>query len=168
MEQTKIINPPQLITPEHNVLDFNSKSETLNKWLKEKALKNEGDTAKTYVVTTENRVIGYCCLSASSVTHVIATSKTKRNPPNPIPCMLIGRLAVDMKWEGKGIGSGLLRDAILRTLAASQIAGIRCILVHAKDQDAKSFYLKHKFQPSPIEPLTLMMTLKDIKASLID
>lgn len=168
MKQTKTITAPQLITAEHNVLEFNSKSETLNKWLKEKALKNEGDTARTYVVTAENQVIGYYCLSASSVTHVIATSKTKRNAPDPIPCMLIGRLAVDTKWERKGIGSSLLRNAILRTLAASQIAGIRCILVHAKDEKAKSFYLKHRFQPSPIEPLTLMMTLKDIKASLID
>lgn len=168
MKETKSINPPQLITPEHNVLEFNSKSETLNKWLKEKALKSEGDTARTYVVTIENQVIGYYCLATSSVAHFIATSKAKRNAPDPIPCMLIGRLAVDTKWEGQGIGSGLLRDAIFRTLKVTQIAGIRCILVHAKDEEAKSFYLKHRFQSSPIEPLTLMMTIKDIRASIQD
>ena len=168
MKQIKKIDCPQLLTSEHNVSDFKSKSEPLNKWLKEKALKNhQGDTARTYVVTIENQVIGYYCLATSSVTHLIATSKAKRNAPDPIPCMLIGRLAVNIDWEGRGIGSGLLRDAIFRTLNVAEIAGIRCILVHAKDEESKNSYLKHRFQESPIQPLTLMMTLKDIRASLL-
>ncbi|MHC5936434.1 GNAT family N-acetyltransferase [Nostoc sp.] len=168
IEQTKTINAPQRLTHEHDVLEFKSKSEALNNWLKEKALKNEGDTARTFVVTVENQVIGYYCLATGSVTHLVAVSKAKRNAPDPIPCMLIGRLAVDTKWEGQGIGSGLLKDAIIRILSVSQIAGVRCILVHAKDEEAKRFYLKRGFQPSPIKPLTLMMTLKDIRASIID
>ncbi|BBD69269.1 hypothetical protein NIES4072_34030 [Nostoc commune NIES-4072] len=168
IEQTKTINPPQPLTHEHDLLEFKSKSEALNNWLKEKALKNEGDTARTFVVTVENQVIGYYCLATGSVTHLVAVSKAKRNAPDPIPCMLIGRLAVDTKWQGQGIGSGLLKDAIIRILSVSQIAGVRCILVHAKDEEAKRFYLKRGFQPSPIEPLTLMMTLKDIRASIID
>jgi len=168
IEQTKTINAPQRLTHDHNVLEFKSKSEALNNWLKEKALKNEGDTARTFVVTVENQVIGYYCLATGSITHLVAVSKAKRNAPDPIPCMLIGRLAVDTKWEGQGIGSGLLKDAIIRILSVSQIAGVRCILVHAKDEEAKRFYLKRGFQPSPIEPLTLMMTLKDIRASIID
>ncbi|MEH2364928.1 GNAT family N-acetyltransferase [Nostoc sp.] len=168
IEQTKTINTPQPLTHEHDVLEFKSKSEALNNWLKEKALKNEGDTARTFVVTVENQVIGYYCLATGSVTHLVAVSKAKRNAPDPIPCMLIGRLAVDTKWEGQGIGSGLLKDAIIRILSVSQIAGVRCILVHAKNEEAKRFYLKRGFQPSPIEPLTLMMTLKDIRASIID
>ncbi|MHC5718155.1 MAG: GNAT family N-acetyltransferase [Nostoc sp.] len=168
IEQTKTINAPQRLTHKHDVLEFKSKSEALNNWLKEKALKNEGDTARTFVVTVENQVIGYYCLATGSVTHLVAVSKAKRNAPDPIPCMLIGRLAVDTKWEGQGIGSGLLKDAIIRILSVSQIAGVRCILVHAKDEEAKRFYLKRGFQPSPIEPLTLMMTLKDIRASIID
>jgi predicted N-acetyltransferase YhbS len=167
-KQIKIINPPQPLTLKHDVLEFESKSEALNNWLKEKALKNEGDTARTFVVTIENQVIGYYCLATASVTHLIAVSKAKRNAPDPIPCMLIGRLAVDTKWEGQGIGSGLLKDAIIRTLTVSQMVGIRCILVHGKDEEAKRFYLKYGFQPSPIEALTLMMTLKDIRANLID
>ncbi|MCC5629025.1 GNAT family N-acetyltransferase [Nostoc sphaeroides CHAB 2801] len=168
IEQTKTINAPQPLTHEHDVLEFKSKSEALNNWLKEKALKNERDTARTFVVTVENQVIGYYCLATGSVTHLVAVSKAKRNAPDPIPCMLIARLAVDTKWEGQGIGSGLLKDAIIRILSVSQIAGVRCILVHAKDEEAKRFYLKRGFQPSPIEPLTLMMTLKDIRASIID
>jgi len=168
IEQTKTINAPQRLTHDHNVLEFKSKSEALNNWLKEKALKNEGDTARTFVVTIENQVIGYYCLATGSITHLVAVSKAKRNAPDPIPCMLNGRLAVDTKWEGQGIGSGLLKDAIIRILSVSQIAGVRCILVHAKDEEAKRFYLKRGFQPSPIEPLTLMMTLKDIRASIID
>ncbi|MDJ0675383.1 MAG: GNAT family N-acetyltransferase [Calothrix sp. MO_167.B42] len=168
MEQIKTINSPQPLTSKHNVSDFKSKSEPLNKWLKEKALKNhEGDTARTYVVTVENQVIGYYCLAASSVARLTATSKVKRNAPDSIPCMLIGRLAVDVEWEGRGIGSGLLRDAIFRTLNVAEIAGVRCILVHAKDEESKNFYLKRRFQESPVQPLTLMMTLKDIRASLL-
>ena len=168
IEQTKTINAPQPLTHEQDVLEFKSKSEALNNWLKEKALKNEWDTARTFVVTVENQVIGYYCLATGSVTHLVAVSKAKRNAPDPIPCMLIGRLAVHTKWQGQGIGSGLLKDAIIRILSVSQIAGVRCILVHAKDEEAKRFYLKRGFQPSPIEPLTLMMTLKDIRASIID
>ncbi|MDJ0616807.1 MAG: GNAT family N-acetyltransferase [Calothrix sp. MO_192.B10] len=168
MEQIKTINSPQPLTSEHDVSDFKSTSEPLNKWLREKALKNhEGDTARTYVVTIENKVIGYYCLATSSVAREIATSKVKRNAPDPIPCMLIGRLAVDIDWEGRGIGSGLLRDAIFRTLNVAEIAGIKCILVHAKDEESKHFYIKHRFQESPLKPLTLMMTLKDIRASLL-
>ncbi|MBD2500738.1 GNAT family N-acetyltransferase [Anabaena azotica] len=167
MEQTQTITAPQLITSEHDVSEFKSRSDALNTWLKEKALKKEGDTARTYVVTVGNKVIGYYCLATASVAHITATSKAKRNAPDPIPCMLIGRLAVDTDWEKKGIGSGLLRDAITRIVSASQIVGIRCVLVHAKDEEAKEFYLKRKFQPSPIEPLTLMIPLKDIKANLI-
>ncbi|NEU81733.1 GNAT family N-acetyltransferase [Nostoc sp. UIC10630] len=166
--QRKMINAPQPVTKNHDVSEFESKSEALNSWLKERALKNEGDTARTFVVTVENKVIGYYCLATASVTHLAAVSKAKRNAPDPIPCMLIGRLAVDTKWEGQGIGSGLLKDAIKRILSVSQIAGVRCILVHAKDEEAKNFYLKRGFQASPIETLTLMMTLKDIRASIVD
>ena len=168
MKQTKTINAPQPLTQEHNVLEFKSKSEALNNWLKEKAFKNEGDTARTFVVTIENQVIGYYCLSTASVNRSVAIKKATRNAPDSIPCLLIGRLAVDTKWEGQGIGSGLLKDAIKRVLSVSQIAGVRCILVHAKDEEAKRFYLKYGFQESPMEPLTLMMTLKDIRASIID
>lgn len=168
MEQTKIINAPQPLTSEHDVSDFNSQSDALNMWLKEKSLKNEGDTARTYVVTVENKVIGYYCLATSSVAHIQATRKAKQNAPDPIPCMLIGRLAVDINWRKQGIGSGLLRDAIFRTLRVAQIAGIRCILVHAQDEEAKKFYLKHKFQPSPIEPLTLMLNLSYIVKNLAE
>jgi GNAT superfamily N-acetyltransferase len=166
MDQRKIIEAPQPINSSHDISQFNSKSETLNNWLKEKAFKNEGDTARTYVVICENKVIGYYCLASSGVYHSVAIRKVKQNAPDPVPCMIIGRLAVDEQWEGQGIGSGLLRDAIFRVLQASKIVGIRCILVHAKDEAAKQFYLKHKFKPSPIEPLTLMLLLKDIVANL--
>jgi len=166
MAETKIIEAPQPINSSHDISQFQSKSKTLNNWLKQKTLKNEGDTARTYVVICEHKVIGYYCLASSGVYHSLAIRKVKQNAPDPAPCMLIGRLAVDGQWEGQGIGSGLLRDAIFRVLQASKIVGIRCILVHAKDEEAKQFYLKHKFKPSPIEPLTLMLPLQDIVANL--
>ncbi|MBC5794739.1 GNAT family N-acetyltransferase [Sphaerospermopsis sp. LEGE 00249] len=166
MDQRKIIEAPQPINSSHDISQFKSKSETLNNWLKEKAFKNEGDTARTYVVICENKVIGYYCLASAGVYHSVAIRKVKQNAPDPVPCMIVGRLAADEQWEGQGIGSGLLRDAIFRVLQASKIVGIRCILVHAKDEAAKQFYLKHKFKPSPIEPLTLMLPLKDIVTNL--
>ncbi|NET69752.1 MAG: GNAT family N-acetyltransferase [Sphaerospermopsis sp. SIO1G2] len=166
MTAEKIIEAPQPINDNHDTSEFNSKSEILNNWLREKAFKNEGDTARTYVATCENKVVGYYCLASSGVYRSIAIRKVKQNAPDPVPCMLIGRLAVDEKWEGKGIGSGLLRDAIFRVLQASKIVGIRCILVHAKDEAAKQFYLKYRFKPSPIESLTLMLPLQDIVVNL--
>jgi GNAT superfamily N-acetyltransferase len=166
MEVTQVITAPQPITADHDVSEFESKSEALNDWLKNKSFKNEGDTARTYVVTCDHKVIAYYCLATSAVNHITATRKARQNAPDPVPCMLIGKLAVDKLWEGKGIGSGLLRDAIHRILRVSEIVGTRCVLVHTKDEDAKNFYLKHKFQQSPIEPLTLMMTLKDIRKNL--
>jgi GNAT superfamily N-acetyltransferase len=166
MAAEKIIEAPQPINDNHDISQFNSRSETLNNWLREKSFKNEGDIARTYVATFENRVIGYYCLASSGVYRSVAIRKVKQNAPDPVPCMLIGRLAVDEQWEGKGIGSGLLRDAIFRVLQASKIVGIRCILVHAKDEEAKQFYLKHKFKPSPIEPLTLILPLQEIVANL--
>ncbi|MCT7992235.1 GNAT family N-acetyltransferase [Laspinema sp. C5] len=111
-------------------------------------------------------MIAYYCLANGAVAQITATGRVRRNMPDPIPVIVIGRLAVDRHWQGKGIGSALLRDAILRTLQAAEIAGIRAILVHAISEDAKQFYEKCGFTASPINPMTLMVTVKDAKKAL--
>ncbi|MBC6478708.1 MAG: GNAT family N-acetyltransferase [Hormoscilla sp. GM7CHS1pb] len=165
-EQNKL-NPPEKFNSSHQIDQFDSGNSKLNDWLKKRALKNELEGAsRTYVLCTGQVVIAYYCLANGAVAQTIATGRVRRNMPDPIPVMVIGRLAVDRNWQGKGIGRGLLRDAILRTLNAAEIAGIRAILVHAISESAKQFYESCGFTPSPIETMTLMVTIKDARASL--
>jgi GNAT superfamily N-acetyltransferase len=160
------IDPPEKLTSTHQLEDFESGIEPLDNWLKYRALGNEREgVSRTYVICSSNAVIGYYCLSSGAIANSIATGKIRRNMPDPVPVMIIGRLAVDRRWQGKGIGRGLLRDAVLRTLKASEIGGIRAILVHAISEDAKLFYEKYRFTASTLEPLTLMAKVKDLAAS---
>ena len=161
------INPPEKINPSHQVDQFDCGNIQLNNWLKHRAFKNEIQGAsRTYVVTVENVVVAYYCLANGAIAQTISTGKVKRNMPDPIPVMIIGRLVVDQNWQGKGIGKALLRDAIFRTLQASEIAGIRAILVEAISEEAKQFYEKCGFTVSPIAPMTLMITINDAISSL--
>jgi predicted N-acetyltransferase YhbS len=156
------IQAPQPLSSEHQFEDFDSGNTELNDWLKKRALKNENSGAsRTYVVTVEQRVIAYYCLANGSVINTTAPGKVRRNMPNQIPVMVIGRLAVDMQWQNQGIGYGLVRDAIVRTLQAAAIAGIRAILVHAISHEAKQFYERCGFISSPVAPMTLMVTIAD-------
>jgi len=130
-------------------------------------LKNESEGAsRTYVLCAGEVVVAYYCLANGAVAQTIATGRVRRNMPDPIPVMVIGRLAVDRHWQSKGIGRAMLRDAILRTLQAAEIAGIRAILVHAISEDAKQFYEKCGFTASAIDPMTLMVKVNDAIVSL--
>ena len=161
------LHPPEKLTDQHHIEDFCSGVEVLDLWLKERALKSEAsDAARTYVVRVGDRVVGYYALATGSVNHETAIGRVKRNMPNPVPVMVLARLAIDQGWQGKGLGRGLLRDAILRTLQASEIAGIKAILVHAISEEAKAFYEKFGFQASIAEPMILMVTLRDVQANL--
>jgi predicted N-acetyltransferase YhbS len=159
--------PPEPIKPTHDVETFDCGNPTLNDWLRKRAQISETSGAsRTYVVCYENKVVGYYCLASGSVIRASAPGKIKRNMPDPIPVMVLGRLAVEINHQGKGIGKGLVKDAVLRTLQASEIAGIRAILVHALDNEAKNFYVERcGFTPSPVYPLTLMVLLADVKKS---
>ncbi len=141
----------------------------LNEYLKKYALQTQKkDAARTYVLTRdENVVVGFYTLVFGSV----SVEETPREIASglgkyPIPIILLARLAVDNGEAGKGLGKTLLKDALLRTIQAADIAGLRAMLTHAKDEEAKRFYQKFGFQESPIEPLTLMLSIKDIRASL--
>lgn len=154
------LQPPQPLHENHDLSRFDSGRPVLNEWLREKAAKNESSGAsRTYVVCEDTRVVAYYSLATGSVQHGQAPGKVRRNMPEPIPVMIIGRLAVDTNMQGQKIGRGLLRDAIHRTLKAAEIAGIRAILVHALDEQAANFYLRNEFLVSPIDPLVLMLPL---------
>ncbi|MEM8642967.1 MAG: GNAT family N-acetyltransferase [Cyanobacteria bacterium P01_G01_bin.54] len=159
--------PPERLNAQHQLEDFCSGNHQLDDWLKRRALKNEwGGASRTYVLCIEQVVIAYYCLANGAVTQAMATGRVRRNMPEPIPVLVIGRLAVDQRWQGQGLGRALLRDAILRTLQAAEIVGIRAILVHAISENAKQFYEQFGFVASPIAPLTLMLRVSDARASL--
>lgn len=161
------LSAPQRLTELHQLEQFQSGEESLDRWLKQRARKNERDGAsRTYVVCTGDHVVGYYCLANGAIASNIATGKTRRNMPDPIPVMVIGRLAIDQNWQGHGLGKALLRDGILRTLQAADIAGIRSILVHAISEEAQQFYEHCGFTASPVEPMTLMITVADAHKSL--
>jgi len=103
--------------------------------------------------------VGYYCLAAGAVMHEQAPGHIRRNMPDPIPVAVLGRLAVHVDWQGQGIGSGLLKDAVVRTLRLAEEMGIRALLAHALHDQAKRFYLHHGFMESPIDPLTLMLNI---------
>jgi GNAT superfamily N-acetyltransferase len=153
------IGPPEKLSAEHNLSEFDSGELVLDDWLRRRALNNEASGAsRTYVVCVGRKVVGYYALSAGAIAHTHAPGRIKRNMPDPIPVVVLGRLAVNKAAQGKGVGTGLLRDAILRTLQAAEIAGVRAILVHAISEAAKRFYEKYGFVASPVDPMTVMIT----------
>lgn len=168
MKNSDELSPPELLTASHDRSRFACGKPALNQFLKKYALINqENEISRTYVATRGESVVGYYTLAFGSVSHGEATPSIKAELPQyPIPVILLARLAVDVREKGKGLGKGLLKDAMLRTLSAADIGGLRAMLTHAKDEDAKQFYLRYGFQESPIEPLTLMLNIKDIRASL--
>jgi GNAT superfamily N-acetyltransferase len=163
------VTAPEHLTAQHDVATFDSGVLELDTWLKRRALQNEASGAsRSYVVSAGGRVIGYYALATGAVAQQEATGKVRRNMPEPIPVMMIGRLAVDREHQGKGLGSALLRDALLRTLNAASIAGIRAVLLHAISDDAKRFYEKAGFSASPVDPMTMMIALADVEKALVD
>jgi GNAT superfamily N-acetyltransferase len=161
------ITGPAKLGPDHEFSTFDSGEPALDDWLKRRALANEeSGTSRTYVICAGRRVIGYYSLANGGVAHSEVSGRIRRNMPKPIPVMVLGRLAVNRAYQGCHLGAALLRDAILRTLQAAEIAGIRAILVHAISEDAKNFYERCGFSPSPFDPMILMITLADAEKAL--
>jgi len=155
-----MIAAPELLAASHDVSAFECSYPALDDWLKGRALANQSSGAsRAYVIAEGNRVVGYYALAAGGLAAAEAPGKIRRNMPDPIPVMILGRLAVDLSWQGKGLGSDLLRDAILRTRKAAAIAGIRALLVHAIDAEAARFYERAGFLSSPVRPLTFLLPL---------
>jgi GNAT superfamily N-acetyltransferase len=160
------VRSPVKLEATHVLEAFDCGDEDLNRWLQRQAAKSElGGAARTYVVRDpENHVVAYYCLASGSVVRNEAPGLVSRNMPDPIPVMVIGRLAVDLKYQNQKLGAALLKDALLRVVQASEIVGIRAVLVHAISDKAKAFYLKHGFQESPGHPMTLMVSLARVKS----
>jgi GNAT superfamily N-acetyltransferase len=156
------ISRPDRLSAEHDLSGFDSGEPVLDEWLRRRALQNEASGAsRTYVVCAGNRVVGYYTLAVGAVAHAEAPGRVRRNMPDAVPVMVLGRLAVDKAFQGRRIGAGLLRDAVLRTVQAAEIAGIRAVLVHAISEAAKRFYEGYGFVASPVDPLTVMITVAE-------
>jgi GNAT superfamily N-acetyltransferase len=161
------LSAPGPIGPGHDLEHFDCGVAALDDWLKRRARRNEIEGAsRTFVTCLGRRVLGYYSLAAGSVLRDLATGKVRRNMPDPVPVLLIGRLAVDKTAQGHHVGTDLLRDAVLRIVGAAETVGARAILVHALSERAKSFYERHGFDASLVEPMTLMVTIEDALAMM--
>jgi GNAT superfamily N-acetyltransferase len=155
------LEAPQPLTAHHATEDFSCGEPSLDDWLRRRALPNQlAGASRTFVVIdAQQRVRGYYALAAGAVARGMATGGVRRNMPDPIPVLVLARLAVDQALHGNHLGAALLRDAVERALSVSQNAGVRALLVHALDDKAKQFYQHHGFGESPLHPLTLMLAL---------
>lgn len=152
---------------QHQIAQFNSGVAQLDNWLRRRALANQTTGAsRSFVVCEGNRVVGYYALASGGVDVAAAPGRFRRNMPDPTPVVILGRLAVDRTRQGRGVGRALFRDGARRVVHAAETIGIRGLLVHAISDDAKAFYLALGFEPSPIAPMTLMVTLPDVRKGL--
>ncbi|SED36298.1 Acetyltransferase (GNAT) family protein [Rhizobiales bacterium GAS188] len=146
---TPKIEPPCPIAAAHDRTPFGCGNPVLDDWLKQRALSSEGRSARTYVLCSGETVIGYYCLATGAEKRVGMPKKIRQGNPDPVPLIIIGRLAVDSRFHGQGLGAALLKDALTRAAAASEIVGARAVLVHAIDDRAVAFYAKAQFVEFP-------------------
>lgn len=162
------INPPVLLAKEHDCSAFDCGVDELNRFLQRYASQNQRrNAARTYVATRGAQVVGYYSLAYGSISPSDATPKVMKGLAQyPVPIILLARLAVDRNAQGIGLGKALLKDAILKALNAAEIAGLRALLIHAKDEAAKRFYERYGFEASPTHPNHLMLTINDLQESI--
>ncbi len=160
------LSAPQPLAAVHILDDFSCGEASLDEWLKRRALTNQWSGAsRTFVVTDlDGRVYGYYAMAAGAVSHQVATSSVRRNMPDPIPVMVLARLAIDHRAQGIKLGASLLQDAVGRAVNVSQNTGVRALLVHALNDHAKQFYEHYGFQEAPQHPMTLMLRLNSVMA----
>jgi GNAT superfamily N-acetyltransferase len=156
-----LLSPPAPLGPAHRLETFESGEPSLDDWLRRRAPGNQASGAsRTFVVADADvQVMGFYALAAGAVAHEGAASAVRRNMPDPVPVLVLARLAVDRRAQGLKLGAGLLQDAVRRAIGVADDAGVRALLVHALGERARDFYLHHGFQPSPLDPLTLMLRL---------
>ena len=154
---------PELLRPDHSIEGFDCGDSALNSWLASTARHNQTEnSSRTWVVTDGERVIAFYASSTAVILRSAATKRSARNQPDPLPAVLLGRLAVDLAHQRQGLGAALLKHFILKSLEVAEITGVRVLLVHAQDADVAAFYRRYGFEPSPIDDLTLMLLVKDI------
>ena len=154
---------PTLLSVEHKADEFDCGDETLDDWLKRYAPRNQREgSSRIWIVTYNTRVVAYYASSTAVIARAEATRRAARNQPDPLPAMLLGRLAVDRRHQGHGLGAALLKHFLLKVLEVAEHTGVRVALVHAKNDTAASFYRHYGFEPSPMDDLTPVLLLKDI------
>jgi predicted N-acetyltransferase YhbS len=159
------LSAPRPIAEHDDLSQFVSGVDSLDDWLKRRARANQTtDASRTFVVTEGDRVVGYYAVSAGAISMGSARGRFRRNMPEPIPVALLGRLAIDRGWQGRLLGRLMFRDCAMRVVNAADTLGIRGIVVHAISEEAKAFYLAIGFEASPTDPMTLMVTLNDVRA----
>ncbi len=160
---------PVPLGTEHDLEGFNSGEPTLDDWLAKYARQSHASgSARVFVVTEDDdpAVVGYYALAGASISRHEVTVRIAQGQPDPVPAVLLGRLAVDRRHQGLGLGRSLLRDALVRSTSAAADVGVRVFLVHAIHDEAKRFYMKYGFEESPLEELTLMMMMKDVRKTI--
>lgn len=162
------ISSPEPLTAEHDVSAFSCGRPALDNWLKTYALPNQRNGFTVVMaVHVDGRVVGYYGLSPASVVPVgLPRAIRTGQPPNPVPCLLLGQLATDIEWAGRGIGTGLLRHALMRCVAGARLIGGRALMVNALDGEAAAFWRRRGFLPSRDDPFTLFRAIHDIAASI--
>jgi GNAT superfamily N-acetyltransferase len=161
------LSAPEPLGEDHQTDSFDSGEPVLDDWLRRRARVNQASGAsRTYVVCDGRRVVAYYALASGAIAHAVVPGKVRRNTPDPIPVVVLARLAVDRNYQGRGMGRALFRDAARRVLHAAGTIGIRGIVVHAISEKAREFYLALGFEPCPAEAMTLVVTLRDVQAAL--
>lgn len=160
-------SPPEPLSDDHQTEAFDSGEPALDEWLRRRAHANQASGAsRTYVIGQERHVVAYYALASGAIAQTGLPGRFRRNMPDPIPVVVLARLAVDRKYQVQGLGRALFRDAARRVVNAADTIGIRGIVVHAISQEARKFYIALGFEPSPGEEMTLVVTLRDVLATL--
>jgi len=159
---------PVLLGADHIVEDFDCGNDVLNEWLRARALHNQREGgSRTWVVLdgpkSRRRVIAFYASNTAVIMRSHATKRAARNQPDPLPAVLLGRLAVDGEYQGRGLAAALLKHFVLKSLEIAELTGVRLLLVHAKNDVAQRFYMRYGFAPSPVNDMTLMLLIKDVQ-----
>lgn len=171
MAKNAVFIAPQRLGAQHIVEEFdNGRHPSLDEWLRSRALASEGLSARTYVICTADRpnvVVGYHAITtAMEQRAVLPTARPRRGQPDHVPLLLLGRLAVDARYQGMGLGTDLLADALRRCLAASEIAGVRAVVAHAIDEAAAIFYERHGFLRSPLGERVMLLPIATVQLAV--
>jgi GNAT superfamily N-acetyltransferase len=161
------LSAPEPLTDDHQIDSFDSGETVVDDWLRRRARANQATGAsRTYVVCEGKRVVAYYALASGAIAQAAAPGRFRRNMPDPIPVVVLARLAVDRNYQGRGLGRALFRDAARRAEHAADAIGIRGIVVHAISEEARKFYIALGFDPCPAESMTLVVTLPDVRSTL--
>ena len=162
-----MIQSPEPLTAEHALGGFDSGVSSLDDWLRRRAMQNQvSGASRTFVVCDAGQVVAYYALAASAVAPDAAPGRFRRNMPDPIPVVVLARLAIARSHQGRGLARAVFQDAANRVIHAADTIGIRGLLVHAISEEATAFYVRLGLDPSPLEPMTLMTTVADLKETL--